>query len=168
MRGRSACRAPCRNQGHSLELRLIGALLYNLLAYNVDAPTPCSGFMGASARTPPQPMLRPDQQELLTRIGPGTRMGALLRRYWHPVAASSELAAGSTRAVRLLGEDLVLYRSATGRPALLEAACPHRRVSLVHGEVAGEHLICPYHGWIFNADGDCVRRRLDRRDRATT
>lgn len=101
-------------------------------------------------------MLRPDQQELLTRIGPGTRMGGLLRRYWHPVAASAELTAGSTRAVRLLGEDLVLYRSATGRPALLEAACPHRRVSLVHGEVAGEHLICPYHGWTFNAAGVCL------------
>ena len=85
-------------------------------------------------------------QELLTRIGPGTRMGSLLRRYWHPVAATTELAAGETRAVRLLCEDLVLFRTASGRLGLLEEACPHRRVSLVCGEVDGETLLCPYHG----------------------
>jgi len=95
-------------------------------------------------------------QDLLTRIGPGTRMGALLRRYWHPVAASCELAAGTARKVRLLGEDLVLLRTASNRLGLLEAACPHRRASLAHGEVDGETLLCPYHGWTFAADGRCL------------
>src|SRR5215472_10311339 len=59
-------------------------------------------------------MLTAEQQERLTRVGSGTPMGALLRRYWMPVAASVELAAGTTRAVRLLGEDLVLFRSTRG------------------------------------------------------
>lgn len=100
--------------------------------------------------------MNPDTQELLTRIGPGTRMGALLRRYWHPVAASCELAAGATRKVRLLGEDLVLFRTLTGELGLLEEQCPHRRASLAYGEVAGESLLCPYHGWTFATDGRCL------------
>ena len=102
-------------------------------------------------------------QELLTRIGPGTRMGSLLRRYWHPVAATTELAAGETRAVRLLCEDLVLFRTASGRLGLLEEACPHRRVSLVYGEVDGETLLCPYHGWTFDHDGRCLAMPAEQR-----
>ena len=72
-------------------------------------------------------MLRPEQQELLTRIGPGTRMGALLRRSWHPIAASVEPAPGKTLPVRLLGEDLVLFRRSSGQAGLFEAACPPSR-----------------------------------------
>nr|WP_295887752.1 Rieske 2Fe-2S domain-containing protein [uncultured Thiohalocapsa sp.] len=73
-----------------------------------------------------------DTQDLLTRIGPGTGMGALLRRYWHPVAGSAELAPGEARKVRLLGEDLALFRTASGRLGLLEESCPHRRASLAY------------------------------------
>lgn len=108
-------------------------------------------------------MLRPEQQELLTRIGPGTRMGSLLRRYWHPIVASVELAAGTTLPVRLLGEDLVLFRGSSGQAGLLEAACPHRGVSMVHGEVADDTLICPYHGWSFQADGSCLAMPAEAR-----
>jgi 5,5'-dehydrodivanillate O-demethylase len=97
-----------------------------------------------------------DIQYLLTRIGPGTRMGGLLRRYWHPVAGSAELAPGEARRVRLLGEDLVLFRTASGRLGLLEESCPHRRASLAYGEVDGETLLCPYHGWTFAPDGRCI------------
>lgn len=104
-------------------------------------------------------------QDLLTRIGPGSRMGNLLRRYWHPVAASCELAAGDARPVRLLGEDLVVFRTASGRLGLLEAACPHRRASLAYGEVDGETLLCPYHGWTFAADGRCVAMPAEPRQK---
>jgi 5,5'-dehydrodivanillate O-demethylase len=109
--------------------------------------------------------MNPETQDLLTRIGPGTRMGALLRRYWHPVAASCELAAGAARPVRLLGEDLVLFRTASGRLGLLEAACPHRRASLAYGEVDDETILCPYHGWTFEADGRCVAMPAEPRQK---
>lgn len=96
------------------------------------------------------------QQDALTRVGPGTPMGALLRRYWLPVAASSALAPGAVTAVRLLGEDFALYRAETGEAAMLDARCPHRGASLAHGLVEGGSLRCPYHGWRFAADGACV------------
>ena len=64
-------------------------------------------------------MLDPKRQEMLTRVGPGTPMGELLRRYWMPTAASCEVKAGTTRRVRLLCEDLVLYRDTTAKPALI-------------------------------------------------
>ncbi len=101
-------------------------------------------------------MLSRERQEMLTRVGPGTPMGELLRRYWMPVGASSELPAGTVLPRRLLGEDLVLYRDTEGRPALLEERCPHRRTSLVGGFVDAEGIRCPYHGWKFDASGACL------------
>jgi 5,5'-dehydrodivanillate O-demethylase len=95
------------------------------------------------------------EQEILTRVGPGTPMGALLRRYWHPVAAISELAPRQARPVRILGEDLVLFRCADGAVGLLEQHCPHRGASLVYGSVA-DGIRCPYHGLEFSAAGTCV------------
>ncbi len=100
--------------------------------------------------------MTPEQQERLTRVGPGTPMGALLRRYWHPVAASAELAPGTARAVRLLGEDLVLFRAPHGVPGLVAERCPHRGTSLRHGRVDADGIACPYHGWTFDRDGRCV------------
>ncbi len=101
-------------------------------------------------------MLTPAQQERLTRVGPGTPMGALLRRYWMPVAASVECPAGAARAVRILGEDLVLFRSTAGVVGLLEERCPHRGTSLRHGDVDADGIRCPYHGWKFGPGGACV------------
>jgi 5,5'-dehydrodivanillate O-demethylase len=83
-------------------------------------------------------------------------MGELLRRYWHPIAASSELATGTARAIRLLGEDLVVFRALDGRLGLLDEACPHRGVSLRCGQVDGEGIACPYHGWKFDPAGRCL------------
>jgi 5,5'-dehydrodivanillate O-demethylase len=83
-------------------------------------------------------------------------MGELLRRYWMPVAASCDLKAGTVRKVRLLGEELVLYRDTRGRPALLEEQCPHRRTSLAYGCVDDEGIRCPYHGWKFAGSGACL------------
>ena len=100
--------------------------------------------------------MRPAEQETLTRVGPGTPMGELLRRYWFPVGVSSELLAGKARPVRLLGEDLVLYRTTTGLPGLLARQCTHRGSSLECGIVDSEGIRCPYHGWKFAADGRCL------------
>jgi len=98
----------------------------------------------------------PEQQERLTRVGPGTPMGGLLRRYWLPIAASSELPAGSVRPVRLLGEDLVVFRSLAGELGVLEEHCPHRRASLRYGCVEADGIRCAYHGWKFSPAGRCL------------
>jgi 5,5'-dehydrodivanillate O-demethylase len=100
--------------------------------------------------------MKPARQERLTRVGPGTPMGGLLRRYWHPVAVSSELAAGQARRVRLLGEDLALFRLPDGTPGLVAERCPHRGASLACGRVDTKGLRCPYHGWQFDVAGRCL------------
>jgi nitrite reductase/ring-hydroxylating ferredoxin subunit len=91
----------------------------------------------------------------LVEVGPGTPSGELLRRYWHPVATSDE-ATTVPREVRLLGEDLILYRDASGTPGLLEPRCCHRGTSLFFGRVEETGIRCPYHGWLFDADGTCL------------
>jgi 5,5'-dehydrodivanillate O-demethylase len=101
-------------------------------------------------------MLTREQQETLTRVGPGTPMGTLLRRYWLPVAATAELPPGRAMAVRLLGEDLALFRTTAGTTGLLEARCPHRGASLAYGVVERDGLRCAYHGWCFDGAGACV------------
>ncbi len=100
-------------------------------------------------------MMTAAEQERLVRVGPGTPMGELLRRYWHPVAAACQLAAGATRRVRLLGEDLVLFRNAAGW-GLVDERCPHRGASLAYGACEPDGLRCAYHGWKFAADGACL------------
>ena len=118
-------------------------------------------------------MLTAEENELLTRIGPGTPMGALLRRYWHPVAALSELRDRWTTRVRILGEDLVVYRDRSGRYGLLAEFCPHRRASLAYGIPEADGLRCPYHGWKFDAAGSCIEQPNEPegssfKDRVTT
>jgi 5,5'-dehydrodivanillate O-demethylase len=83
-------------------------------------------------------------------------MGGLLRRYWFPVGASSELLAGKALPVRLLGEDLVLFRTPAGTPGLVADRCPHRGSSLACGRVEAAGIRCPYHGWQFDHAGHCV------------
>jgi 5,5'-dehydrodivanillate O-demethylase len=115
-------------------------------------------------------MLTIAEQETLTRVGPGTPMGDLLRRYWLPVAASGDLAPAATRQVRLLGEALMLFRGTDGRLGLVDESCPHRRTSLLYGCVDDQGIRCPYHGWKFDAAGHCLdmpaeppkTRRLER------
>lgn len=103
-------------------------------------------------------MLTVEQNEMLTRIGPGTPMGALMRRYWHPIGAAHELDTKWTKRVRLLGEDLVLFRDREGRRGLIAESCPHRRASMFHGIPTQNGLRCPYHGWEFNAQGACTNQ----------
>ncbi|MDF3079990.1 aromatic ring-hydroxylating dioxygenase subunit alpha [Burkholderia sola] len=107
-------------------------------------------------------MLDHATNELLTRVGPGTPCGELLRRYWHPVGYSSELAeAGQTKRVRILGEDLVLARTGNGGVLLVQERCPHRGASLLYGFVEEATIRCAYHGWQYNAAGECVERPFE-------
>ena len=78
-------------------------------------------------------MISEKENQRLTRVGPGTPGGELMRRYWHPIAVTSELERNATKRVRLLGEDLVLYRDRSGNLGLLEPQCAHRRVDLFYG-----------------------------------
>src|SRR6202167_4995778 len=103
-------------------------------------------------------MLTAEENELLARIGPGTRMGALQRRYWHVVCGVEEMADRWTKRIRLLGEDLVLYKDRSGRFGLIAEACPHRRASLAYGIPTPDGIRCPYHGWKFDGAGRCLEQ----------
>ena len=100
-------------------------------------------------------MLSDERNRLLCEVGPDTRMGDLLRRYWQPIAAVTELDDTPTKPVRLLGEDLVLYKDLSGHYGLLERHCPHRSADLSYGIVEACGLRCNYHGWMFDASGAC-------------
>jgi nitrite reductase/ring-hydroxylating ferredoxin subunit len=91
----------------------------------------------------------------LTEVGRGTPMGELLRRYWHPVGRCED-ACGTPRRVRVLGEDLVLFRDHQGRAGLLHERCAHRGASLYYGRTEPQGLRCCYHGWLFDAQGHCL------------
>jgi phthalate 4,5-dioxygenase oxygenase subunit len=102
-------------------------------------------------------MLSGEDNELLTRTGLGTAMGALVRQYWIPVVLSGELAAGGrVKRVKLLGERLVAFRAKHGRPGLVGEFCPHRGASLYFGRVEDAGMRCVYHGWKFGLDGQCL------------
>ncbi|MDB5727806.1 MAG: rieske 2Fe-2S iron-sulfur domain protein [Noviherbaspirillum sp.] len=103
-------------------------------------------------------MLTTEQNELLTQITPGTPMGNLMRRYWQPLGAVVELENAWTKRVRLLGEDLVLFRDREGKVGLIKEQCPHRRASFAHGIPTKNGIRCPYHGWEFNAEGKCLNQ----------
>jgi phenylpropionate dioxygenase-like ring-hydroxylating dioxygenase large terminal subunit len=103
-------------------------------------------------------MLTVEENERVTRIGPGTPAGKLFRRYWWPMCLSSELPEpdGAPLRVRLLGEDLIAFRDTTGSVGLVEAYCPHRRAPLFFGRNEECGIRCVYHGWKFDRNGDCV------------
>jgi phthalate 4,5-dioxygenase oxygenase subunit len=93
----------------------------------------------------------------MTRVGRGTPGGELLRQYWQPAALVDEIdAERPLRALRLLGEDLVLFRDDAGRYGLIERACAHRGADLAYGRLEDGGLRCPFHGWLFGADGRCL------------
>jgi nitrite reductase/ring-hydroxylating ferredoxin subunit len=100
---------------------------------------------------------RPSSMHELTDVGPGTPMGELLRRYWHPVGLTDD-AAAAPRALRVLGEDLVLFRDGGGRPGLLVAGCAHRGTTLYYGRVDARGIRCCYHGWLFDTAGHCLEQ----------
>ena len=98
------------------------------------------------------------QNELLTRVGAATPMGALLRRFWIPALLEEEiaLADGPPKRLRLLGEDLVAFRATDGRVGIVDAYCPHRRAPLWLGRNEENGLRCVYHGWKFDPQGHCM------------
>ena len=93
----------------------------------------------------------------LTRVGPGTPMGTLMRQYWLPATMSSELRAdGDPLRLMLLGEKLVAFRDSAGRVGVLDQRCPHRCASLFMGRNEDNGIRCVYHGWKFDVDGRCL------------
>jgi 5,5'-dehydrodivanillate O-demethylase len=104
-------------------------------------------------------MLTGDENEKLTRVGPGTPAGELLRRYWHPVAVATELTEEKPiKPVKMLGEKLVIFRDQSGRYGLLGEHCPHRMASLAYGRTEPDGIRCPYHGWKFDISGQCLEQ----------
>ena len=100
-------------------------------------------------------MLSQEENELFTRVGPGTPMGELLRRYWHPVGVSQDVTTKPQR-LKVLGEELMLYRGASGKVTLMQLRCAHRSLALDYGRVEGDDIRCPYHGWLYAANGQCL------------
>ena len=95
--------------------------------------------------------------DTLVRVGPGTPCGEYMRRFWHPVAVSRD-ATSLPKKVRLLGEDLILFRDGDGRPGLLYPRCMHRGTTLYYGHVEPRGLRCCYHGWLFDVEGNCLEQ----------
>src|SRR4051812_43479895 len=106
-------------------------------------------------------MLPEEENKLLMETGPGTMMGELLRRYWMPIAAVAELDDNPIKAVRLMCEDLVLYKDKSGTYGLIDAHCPHRRADLSYGILEEDGLRCNYHGWLFNEEGRCLHQPFE-------
>ncbi len=108
--------------------------------------------------------MQAEQNELITRIGAGTACGDLMRRYWQPLALLDEfeprfdprMAERPLKAVRLLGQDLVLWRDTAGHFSLLDRDCPHRGADLAFARHEGDGVRCPFHGWKFDAQGRCT------------
>ncbi len=103
-----------------------------------------------------------DRMDQLVKTAADTPMGKLLRKFWHPFALSRSVAPGQAREVRLLGEDLALYRGKSGKAYLLDNRCAHRKTKLHTGWIEDEQLRCMYHGWKYDAKGQCVERPAER------
>jgi 5,5'-dehydrodivanillate O-demethylase len=102
-------------------------------------------------------MLTAEENDYLTRVGPGTPAGELLRRYWHPISIAADLTPENpAKFVRILGEDLVLFVTPSGVAGLLHDRCAHRGVSLSYGRVEERGISCAYHGWLYDVKGNCL------------
>jgi 5,5'-dehydrodivanillate O-demethylase len=104
-----------------------------------------------------------EDNETLSRVGPGTPMGELMRRYWHPVCTVDELSRSRfrTKAVKVLGEELVIYRDRSGQLGCLDRYCTHRRASLAYGVVEPHGIRCQYHGWKFDETGQVLEQPFE-------
>ena len=100
-------------------------------------------------------MLTREENETLCRVGPGTKMGRVMRRYWHPIAVSEQLSGPDSDPLRvtLLGERFVAFRDSSGRVGVLSELCMHRGASLALARVEDNGIRCLYHGWKFGVDG---------------
>ena len=102
-------------------------------------------------------MSKQKDSEDLVRVGPGTVMGDMMRQYWIPAAMSSELERdGAPMRLMLLGERLIAFRDSSGRVGVMDHRCPHRCASLFLGRNEENGIRCVYHGWKYDAEGNCV------------
>ena len=107
-------------------------------------------------------MLTPEENRALTSVGAGTPSGELLRRYWQPIAAAAALTEEKPKKkVRVLGEDLVLYRDRNSGYGLVGEHCSHRGTSLYYGFIEDDGIRCPYHGWKYDACGNCLEQPFE-------
>ncbi|MDE0713949.1 MAG: Rieske 2Fe-2S domain-containing protein, partial [Gammaproteobacteria bacterium] len=119
------------------------------MTVNLGQPVKRSGYSGYERTQVP------DYDHELAETGSGTVGGEFLRRYWHPVALTSEVG-DLPREIRVLGEDLVLFRTTAGEIGLVHKHCPHRRASLAFGRCEENGIRCCYHGWLFAPDGEIL------------
>jgi 5,5'-dehydrodivanillate O-demethylase len=108
---------------------------------------------------------RATRLERLTHTQPGSPMGTLLRRFWQPVAVSADLERGTARGIRILSEDLTLFRGTAGAARLVASRCAHRRTLLSTGWVEDDSIRCMYHGWAYDGDGRCIDRPAEHDER---
>ena len=111
-------------------------------------------------------MLSREQNDLITRVGPGTPAGSLMRHYWQPAALVDELSGTNrpVKAIRLFGEDLVIFKDEQGRYGLIGRRCPHRGTDLSKGRLEGGGLRCAFHGWLFDVNGKCLETPAEPAD----
>jgi len=113
-------------------------------------------------------MLTEEQNRTLTQVGPGTPGGALLRRYWHPIAVAGELSPEApTKLLRVLGENLLLFLDTSCRVGLVADRCPHRGASLYYGRVEKRGISCAYHGWLIDCAGNVLETPAEQNDHLT-
>ena len=106
-------------------------------------------------------MVTKEHNDRLTQVGKGTPGGEMMRRYWHPIAPTAKLDENPVQSVRILGEDLVLYRDRSGSLGLIGRHCGHRLVDMVFGIPEEKGLRCPYHGWCYDETGQCIETPLE-------
>jgi 5,5'-dehydrodivanillate O-demethylase len=110
-------------------------------------------------------MLSREENETITRVGPGTPAGTMLRRYWWPVGFTEHVKTkGSPVPVRLLGEDFVLFRDGAGNLGMVDLHCSHRGTSLEFGRVEDAGIRCCYHGWLYDIKGRCLEQPAEPAD----
>src|SRR5499427_256611 len=110
-------------------------------------------------------MMSQEQNDLITRIGPKDPCGRLMRMYWQPAALVDELQGPrAVRPVKLLGENLVLFRDEEGRYGLIDRHCAHRGADLAYGRLENGGLRCAFHGWLFDAHGQCLETPAEPED----
>lgn len=107
-------------------------------------------------------MITPEQNQRLTRVGPGTPGGELLRRYWQPLCPAAEISADKPKKrIRIMGEKLLVFRDGEGRISCVEEFCKHRGASLYYGYIEECGIRCCYHGWMYDAQGRCIEQPFE-------
>src|SRR5437867_318808 len=110
-------------------------------------------------------VLTREENDFMTRVGPGQPAGQLLRRYWMPIAPIQELTDDyPTKVVRVMGEDLVLWKGKSGQVGLMQDHCPHRGASMLYGRVEERGIACAYHGWLYDTQGNCLETPAEPAD----